>query len=349
VARTFRATTCIHPSERNTLILVRNVYTFLPEVNRSVPFLLCVSALVFSVSCTGSSHDTSNSSAPANGNQPPVITSAKILDGPISRTGSAQVQVYAEDPERETVSFHYQWYVDNAPIASQTNATLPPEFFRRGQTVSVEIIPTDGANKGQPYRTAGVVVSNASPRVTAVSLMPQTARAGDRLEAQVEASDPDHDRVDLTYKWYRNDAVIKEGEDPILDTTGLAAPDRISVEVRASDPAGLGHSLKSEPLALGNSGPRIVSTPPPAAVRDRFDYSVQALDPDGDRLTYHLEMAPPGMVISSESGHIGWQISTDQQGTFHVKVVAKDEHGGLATQEFDVTLTRETSSAPPGA
>ncbi len=311
---------------------------------------LLLAGMVLVSACTGG--EVSETTAPAtraSGNRPPVITTAVIITAPLSQAASAAVQIQSEDPERQAVSFHYQWFVDNAPIAGQTKATLLPEFFRRGQTVSVEIIPTDGANKGQPYRTAGVVVGNASPRVTAVSLMPQTARAGDRLEAQVEASDPDHDRVDLTYKWYRNDTVIKDGEDSFLDTTGFAAPDRIAVEVRASDPAGSGHSSKSEPLALGNSGPRIVSTPPTAAVQDRFDYPVQARDPDGDRLTYHLEMAPPGMVISSDSGHIGWQIPTDQQGTFHVKVVAKDEHGGLATQEFDLTLTRKTPSAPPGA
>lgn len=311
---------------------------------------LLITAMALCSACTGG--EGTEATAPAtraSGNQPPVVTTAVIINTPFSQAAPAAVQIQSEDPEREAISFHYQWYVDNAPIAGQTNATLPPEFFRRGQTVFVEIIPTDGSNKGQPYRTAGVVVGNASPRVTAVSLMPQTARAGDRLEAQVEASDPDHDRVDLTYKWYRNDTVIKEGEDSFLDTIGFAAPDRFAVEVRASDPAGSGHSSKSEPLALGNSGPTIVSTPPTAAVQDRFDYSVQARDPDGDQLTYHLEMAPPGMVIGSESGHIGWQIPTGQQGTFHVKVVAKDEHGGLATQEFDLTLTQKTPSAPPGA
>ncbi|MDH5739172.1 MAG: Ig domain-containing protein [Nitrospira sp.] len=310
---------------------------------------LLITAMALSSACTGG--EVGEATAPAtraSGNRPPVVTTAVIINTPLSQATPAAVQIRSEDPERQAVSFYYQWFVDNASIAGQTNATLPPEFFRRGQTVFVEIIPTDGANKGRPYRTASVVVGNASPRVTAVSLTPQTARAGDRLEAQVEASDPDHDRVDLTFKWYRNDTVVKDGEDSFLDTTGFAAPDRIAVEVRASDPAGSGHSSKSEPLALGNSGPRIVSTPPAAAVQDRFDYSVQARDPDGDRLTYHLEMAPPGMVISSESGLIGWQIPTDQQGTFHVKVVAKDEHGGLASQEFDLTLTKKSPSAMPG-
>lgn len=276
--------------------------------------------------------------ARSSGNRPPVVTAAVIVNTPLSRSSPVAVQIQSEDPEREAVSFHYQWYVDNAPLAGQTNATLPGELLRRGQTVFVEIVPTDGTSQGQPYRTASVVVGNSSPRITAVSLAPQTVRAGERLEAQVEANDPDHDRVDLTYRWYRNDALIKEGEDSFLDTTGFVASDRIAVEVTASDPAGSATSSKSESRTVGNSGPTIVSTPPTAAVQGRFDYSVIARDPDGDPLTYHLETAPPGMTINSETGRIGWQIPTDQQGMFHVKVVAKDRQGGLATQEFDLTL-----------
>ncbi|MBX3333071.1 MAG: putative Ig domain-containing protein [Nitrospira sp.] len=285
----------------------------------------------------------------SSSNRPPVVTTAVIVNTPLSQSTPAAVQIQSEDPEREAVSFHYQWYVDHTPIAGQTSATLPPEFFRRGQTVFVEIIPTDGTSKGQPYRTAGVVVGNTSPRITAVSLVPQTARVGDKIEARVEASDPEHDRVDLIYKWYRNDTLIKEGEDPFLDTVGFSSPDQVAVEVTASDPTGSASSLKSESIALGNSGPMIVSTPPTKAVQERFDYSVKALDPDGDPLTYHLEMAPPGMTISSDTGHIGWQIPTDQEGTFHVRVVAKDGRGGLATQEFDVTLSATTTPAPRGA
>lgn len=310
---------------------------------------LLLMGITVGAACTGG--EMTEGTAPitrSSGNRPPVVTMAMIVNTPLSQSAPAAVQIQSEDPEREAVLFHYQWYVDNTPLAGQTNATLPPEFFRRGQTVFVEIVPTDATSKGQLYRTASVVVENTSPRVTAVSLVPPTARAGDRLEAQVEANDPDHDRVDLTYKWYRNDAVVKEGEEQFLDTIGFTARDKIVVEVTASDPVGSAHSSKSELLTLGNSGPTILSTPPTAAVQERFDYSVKAHDPDGDPLTYHLEVAPPGMTISSGTGHIGWQISPDQEGTFHVKVVAKDGHGGLATQEFDLTLTATTPSTPRG-
>jgi hypothetical protein len=54
------------------------------------------------------------------------------------------------------------------------------------------------------------------------------------------------------------------------------------------------------------------------------------------------------MSISETSGHILWQVSPDQKGIFHVKVVAKDGHGGIATQEFDLTLTSADPTKPSG-
>ncbi|MGQ0667100.1 MAG: putative Ig domain-containing protein [Nitrospiraceae bacterium] len=322
----------------------------LSRVNPPSLLIVGISALAFGASCTGGSSPSGpGSPVSAKGNQPPVITSAKILTDPIPLTGPVTVQVHADDPEREAVSFQYQWFVDNLPLPKQTDATLPAELLRRGQAVMVEIVPTDGTQKGQAYRTKSVVVGNTSPKITSVSLTPQTVRPGDKIEAQVEAADPDHDRVDLTYKWFRNDALIKEGEEPFLDTAGLGSGDRVVVEVAAHDPARSGSSLRSDPLLLGNNAPTIVSAPPAPGAPNRFEYSVQAVDPDGDRLTYQLETAPPGMTISEATGLIAWSIPPDQQGTFHVKVVAKDGRGGMASQEFDLTLTAAGPSKPAEA
>ncbi|MBX3329061.1 MAG: hypothetical protein KF722_01565 [Nitrospira sp.] len=322
-------------------------------VERSNRNLLAIGHLLtwaaFITACT--SGDTTETAAPitrSGDNRPPMVTAAVILDTPLSRAAPVAVQIQSEDPEQEAVSFQYQWYVDNVPLEGQTKATLPAELLRRGQSVFVEIIPSDGTNKGQPYRTKSTAVGNTSPKVATVSLTPQIARTGDKLEAQVEASDPDHDRVDLNFKWYRNETVIKEGEESFLDTTGFVSRDKITVEVTAHDPAVTGNSLKSEPLVLGNSAPKIVSTPPISDSQGRFDYTVKAMDLDGDQVTYHLEAAPTGMSISETSGHILWQIPSDQDGISHVKVVAKDGYGGMATQEFDLTLTR-TDSKPTGS
>ena len=321
---------------------------------RSSPWLLIPSALVVAALltyCGSESSTTTGLSADqsGSGNRPPVVKSAKIFNDPLTLTEPVAVQIDAEDPEREAVSFRYQWYVNDAPLAGQTGSTLPSALLRRGQTVSVEITPTDGSHKGQPYRTAAVSVGNTPPRVIRVSLTPQIAQSGDRLEGRVDASDLDHDLVDLSYRWLKNNAVVKEGEEPFLDTTGLAVRDEIVVEVTAHDPISAGSSLRSDPVILGNSTPKIVSNPPAPGTSDHYEYAVKAVDLDGDRLTYQLTMAPPGMTISEESGRINWQIPADQHGIFHVKVVAKDGQGGIAYQEFDLTLTAPVPAKPAGA
>lgn len=319
---------------------------------RSSPWLLIPSALVVIALLTHCGSESSKTTGPStdqstSGNRPPVVKSAKILNDPLTLTEAVAIKIDAEDPEREAVSFRYQWYVNDAPLAGQTGSTLPAELLRRGQAVSVEITPTDGSRKGQPYRTAAVSVGNTPPRVTRVSLTPQIAQSGDRLEVQVDASDMDHDLVDLSYRWLKNNAVVKEGGEPFLDTAGLAVRDEIVVEVTAHDPISTGSSLRSDPVILGNSAPKIVSNPPALGTSDHYEYAVKAVDLDGDRLSYQLEMAPPGMTISEESGRVKWQIPADQHGIFHVKVVVKDGQGGIAFQEFDFTLPAPSKSAKP--
>ncbi len=320
-------------------ILVNHTSRYFSKIER-LPSLCVSVAVLFSLSCSDGSSPIASGGAPASmENQPPVITAATILNDPIRLDGPVTVQVYADDPEREAVAFEYQWYVDDVPLPKQTNAMLSTEVLERGQMVMVEIVPKDGMQRGQAYRTKSVVVGNTPPQVMAVALVPQTVRPGDRIDAQVEARDPDRDRVDLTYKWFRNEALLKEGEESFLDTTGFVSQDTIVVEVTGRDPDVSGKSLRSEPLVLGNSAPKIVSTPPAPGAKDHFEYLVQAVDSDGDKVTYRLEAAPPGMTINEQSGHIRWPFPTDRRGTFQVRVVAQDSSGGVAYQEFDLTLS----------
>jgi hypothetical protein len=278
-----------------------------------------------------------------------VITSARIVSNPILLSSPVEVQIDAEDPEQEPISFRYQWYGDNVALAGQTSSTLAIEGLRRGQAVSVEITPAAGTQTGEAYRTAAVRVGNTPPRITRVTLSPQTIEIGKRLEAQVEASDPDHDRVDLTYRWLKNNVVIKDGEEPFLMTTGVLPRDQIAVEVTAHDSSATGNSVRSTDLLVGNRPPKIVSVPPVSDATSPYEYKVNAVDPDGDHMVFQLETAPPGMTINAQSGHIAWPIPSNQPGTFHVKVVAQDGQGGAAFQEFDLTLSAPAPATPPGA
>jgi hypothetical protein len=299
--------------------------------------------------CTGGTGSEPVKGVGAAGNAPPVMILAKILQSAIPLTGPVGVQALAEDPERDPITYSYQWYVNDAPVAGQTNPTFPAELLRRGQMISAEITPSDGKQKGKPVRTPAAQVGNTSPHVTAVTLIPQTVQPGGKLTAEVVATDPDHDRVDLTYRWFRNDAVVKEGEEAFFDTTGLAPRDKVVVEVTARDSQTLGNMLRSDVVTLGNNSPTIVSTPPAPVTPDQYEYAVRATDSDGDRLTYELETAPAGMIIESGTGQITWIIPPGNRGVFHVKVLAKDGQGGTAYQEFDLAFGVSLSGKPAGA
>ncbi len=53
---------------------------------------------------------------------------------------------------------------------------------------------------------------------------------------------------------------------------------------------------------------------------------------------YALETAPPGMVIDTASGQITWTVSSELLGTHRVKVSVDDGQGGLAWQEFEISI-----------
>ena len=299
--------------------------------------------------CTGGTASEPVKGIGAAGNTPPVMVLAKILQSPIPLTGPVGVQALAEDSEREPITYSYQWYVNDALVVGQTNSTFPAELLRRGQMISAEITPSDGKQKGKPVRTPAAQVGNTAPHITAVTLTPQTVQPGGKLMAEVAVSDPDHDRVDLTYRWFRNDAIVKEGEEAFFDTAGLAPRDKVVVEVTARDSQDLGNMVRSDVVTLGNNSPTIVSTPPAPVTPDQYEYVVRATDSDGDRLTFELETAPAGMTIESGTGQITWMIPPGNRGVFHVKVLAKDGQGGTAYQEFDLAFGVRLPGKPAGA
>jgi len=298
--------------------------------------------------CTAESSREGVAGSVVSGNHPPVIHEATVVPAPVVLDAPISVQIHADDQDRDALTFHHQWIVNGRPLDGQTAATLPVSFLKQGATVSVEIVPDDGKVKGKIYRTAAATVANTPPIISSLSVRPQPAKPGDKLEAFIEANDPDHDRFEPSFRWWRNATVVKEGDEPALDTTGFFPKDVVTVEVTLKDRTAAGKPMKSEPLMLGNSPPTIMSTPSAPVGRERYEYAVKAVDPEGDRIRYRLEIAPPGMTIDADTGHIAWQVAPGLTGAHKVRVVVEDSQGGTAFQEFDVTLTNPVPSKSEG-
>ena len=316
--------------------------------NRTFKLVGIVGALVTALAFFwgGLSRDKNEMAGQAIGtsNHSPVVKAVSILPNPLNLSGPISVRVEAQDLDQQTMVFRYRWLVNGHVMSGQSLSTLPAQLVKRGDQVSVEVIPFDGISEGTPFQSVPVTVTNTAPIISDITVDLDHDVQGRRLLAKVDVADPDQDSVTLTYRWRKNETVLKEGEDSALDLADLTAKDIVHVDVTASDGTPAGSITVSERFTLTNSSPSIVSSPTASPRGDRYEYLVRATDPDGDPLTYVLEVSPPGMTIEAETGQIRWIVNSEAAGNHRVRVVAKDPQGGFATQEFDLSLNKPTKS-----
>jgi hypothetical protein len=302
-----------------------------------LPAVLVLPAILLILSgCLSRGDSDSRTSSPIN--HPPVVKLVSILPSPLTLSGPLTIQVEAQDPDLNTIEFRYRWLVNGNVLTGQTRETLPPELLKRGDQVIVEVTPFDGMVEGAPFRSASVPVMNTAPILSHLSVDIDHEAQGGRLLAKVDVVDPDSDPVSVVYRWRKDEKVLKEGEENTLPITGLTAKDLIQVDVTASDGNTDGAATLSARFTMSNSSPTILSKPSLSPNGNLFEYLVQASDPDGDPITYGLEVSPPGMTIDERTGRIHWTVTPEAKGSYRIRVVAKDSQGGFAAQEFDLSV-----------
>jgi hypothetical protein len=279
-----------------------------------------------------------------SGNHPPSIRAASLLPSPLVLNGPVSVTIDAQDLDRNPLSFRYQWRINGQVAPHEQGEQLRPELLKRGDQVSVEIWPHDGVIEGASFTTPTVIVGNSPPVVSRVSVEPQAISLGMRVRAHAEVYDADHDLIHVTYRWWKNDTLLQEGDETELDTTPFAHGDALSVEVLASDGPGSGQPVRSSPVKIGNTPPRIVSVPPTSLDQNQFVYQVEASDAESDALTFSLESAPASMTIDERKGLVIWKISPGQTGIHKVRILVTDSQGAASFQDFEINVA---ASSPP--
>jgi len=98
-----------------------------------------------------------------------------------------------------------------------------------------------------------------------------------------------------------------------------------------------------------NTAPSIVSIPAPSyAVEGQlYNYDVNAIDSDGDALSYSITTAPAGMSIIPDTGLISWTPGIGLAGSYNVTILVDDARGGTAIQSYTVTVLTEAPNEPP--
>jgi Putative Ig domain len=277
-------------------------------------------------------------------NHPPSVRSAGIVPNPIVLNTAVRVEVQGEDPDQDPLTFRVRWFADDRLLEGQSGTSLDPASLKRGMRVRADITALDSKAESGVYRTDLVPVGNTPPEIRSVVPDISAPKPGDRLRLKIESSDADGDEVHFTYRWWKNTSLVLEGENQELDTMGYSRGDTVVAEVTPNDSSGPGRPLMSAPIVIGNSPPSLTSSPTGLVSQGLYEYTVTAVDNDGDHLSFTLESAPPGMNIDPTSGRIQWEVPLGISGSHRVKVVVQDGQGGHAYQEFSLSVPGRTGS-----
>ena len=296
---------------------------------------------------------TSGSGSPVD--QPPVIRSARIYPTDVTLDTTLHVAVQSEDMGGGRVTYHYQWYVNDMRIPGATDQHFVAERLKQGDRVMVDVTPNNEKRDGAVYRTDPVTVGNTAPEIAEIFLQPVPLHRGDLLKVTVNAGDAESDPITLSYKWLRNDKEIPGATSETLDTKDFQKKDVLIVVVTASDGKATREPRASLPAVIENAPPRFTSSPPPGITltpvkegpptEGTYEYTVTAVDPDEDPVTFELIQGPPGMTIDAATGTVMWKMTVESLGKHHVIIAAKDNDKGVTRQEFDLDL----QSPPPQA
>lgn len=309
-------------------------------------------AFQFKISATDGTHTTDQIvSLVVLPNAPPRITSAPVLS--VETDESYVYNVVAVDPNPGS---ELTYYLDQKPSGMAINAATGAISWSSPTlgTHSIAVRVSDGLG-GEATQTfglrvfdpAGTGVGNQAPSI--LSGFPTQWQAGRLLVHQIFASDPNGDP--LAFELINAPAGMTIDNQGVVrwePTNGQISQTPYQFSVRVSDDRG---GSDQDPFSIlvqpqyFNFAPEFDSVPPSRAVANTlFSYDANAVDGDGDPLTYELVSGPTGMSIDPRTGLVQWTPAPSDFGNHSIRLRVRDPHGASADQVFILTVVQ---NAPP--
>ena len=287
-------------------------------------------------------------------NRAPIFELLRLL----SKDGfDVVVTASAVDPDGDPITYTFDWGDGSEPTVAGGNLaehTFPLDTFG---TYDVTVQATDPSG-GLASRTLRIDFprpdANRPPRVEELRLVRQNA--WDVL-AVVSAADPDGDALTYTIDW-------GDGSEPTVNRGGIAPhhyPDGVyrSYDVVATVDDGRGGEAEGRGVAnfpepAENAVPIITNVDVSVGTRGLVGLTVEAWDPEGERLTYAIhwgdeEEANATVNLAGGSGSHRYDLPADGQ-PYPAYVVVTDAQGASARRDVDVevvdapTVVRDVSA-----
>ncbi|MEL7263262.1 MAG: putative Ig domain-containing protein [Planctomycetota bacterium] len=245
------------------------------------------------------------------------------------------------------------WTADSVPVGVtiETDGMIlwTPSNDQFGpQTLSLIATTADGETQSFDFEIdVRGRLQNSTP--TIVSTPNASVSLGDTFEYDVSVVDADNDTHSFALLDAPAGISLHSRRGTLRWTPAEDQLGRHEITVEVVDPNG---AIVRQKFTLDVSRfggpPRIVSVPPTAAsVGTAYRYTVEAIDREGDPLTYTLLSAPNGMSITETTGEIVWTPVADQTGTQEIVIQVSDGIGGATTQAYVIDVTDGAANLAP--
>ena len=182
-------------------------------------------------------------------------------------------------------------------------------------------------------------VINNAPYFTSTPVT--TAYTGEDYYYDADAVDDDGDDISYTLIESPEGMMINTATGEVewlgVDITDLGEH---NITIRATDEHGLyaEQSYVLNVIDWDNNAPYFVSTPITVASKDEeYRYDADAIDPNGDDISYSLIDGPEGMEINEDNGLVTWTPKASG-GNFHATIRVTDEHGLYSEQDWPIMI-----------
>lgn len=202
------------------------------------------------------------------------------------------------------------------------------------------ILDEDVVDNGTPSMGA----RNREPVVRAIHVQPAQPTRLDTMEVTVNATDPEHEKLTKSFEWSVNGQRVYGPDSPTFALGDYERGDTVSVTVRVRDLLSEVHAT-SEAYTLVNANPFFKGKP--TEMRTIEGTRLEAVDPDGDPVTFRVSGAPPGLTLDSRGTLHYAGSEAEAGGKYTLKVVAEDNQGGSCTLELPLTLSAGSKAPAP--
>jgi hypothetical protein len=202
---------------------------------------------------------------------------------------------------------------------------------------------TGKKEKTDRYQVKPRETRTLEPIIAKVEIEPPEPTSIDDIKANAMLKDPTMKYVKFQYQWFVNGERVPGIEDPYLEKQHYKRGDIVYCRVKATRGIYESKIVKSQEVKIKNSMPLIISKPwGNVKPGDRFQYSINAQDPDGDTLTYRL-VSPLdlGIKVDPKTGDIRWNIPQPEPIAIDSDIEWKESRPGEGYDESAI------SKAPP--